>query len=342
MSDLKIKNMKHSLATLLILIAICSSCKKNDLPQTPVKYYTLSTDSLKILQTNIPDDVYNDLCFVTEKKGFAVSGNGNVVQTTDGGLGWTAVSSNPSVNLTRIQFVDALTGYATGGDGADGYLLKTTNGGASWQKLALHLPEPGWPSGMYFINAARGFITGKNYFRKTLDGGKTWTGVPGVTAESFNDVSFKSANNGFATAADGKYFTSTDGGSSWQTLKADSSQGLGKIFHSAAGSFSLTAIGLVDLSSGKLLPSAKIPAGAVRLLFLNDKNCIGIGQHYDTGFFPYGDIHLTNTAWSTSTTKTYRPFSEALDLRAMAKKSEGKVLIIGQAVMSTPVIELSY
>ncbi|HTL10122.1 MAG TPA: YCF48-related protein [Chitinophagaceae bacterium] len=332
--------MRLSVAILIMLL--CSSCRKNGLPPTTVKYHHLTTDSLQFLQTNIPTDTYNDLCFVNGTTGYAVSVNGNIVKTMDGGLGWTKLTTNVTFNLTSVQFIDAQTGYVTGGDATDGYLLKTTDGGSSWQKLPLSLPEPGWPTGMFFVNASKGFIAGKNFFRKTIDGGSTWNDIPGVTAENFADVSFSSASNGFATAAGGKLFVSSNGGDAWYAVKTSTTEPLGKIYHSGAGSFSLSPSGLVDLSTGKLSATAHIPQGVVRLLFLNDKNCIGIGQHYKAGFFPYGDIHLTNSAWETSSRKTYQPFSEALELKTMAKKAEGKVLMIGRAVQGTAVIELSY
>lgn len=334
--------MKHTILILLTTAIFFAGCKKDNVIQPSERYYNLSIDSLKTLQTNIPNDIYNDLIFVNEATGYAISRNGRIIKTVDGGNKWTELISNVSFYLKRIQFVNSQTGYVIGGDDTGGYLLKTENGGVSWQKINLNMSEPGWPSGMYFLNKTTGFITGKNYFKKTIDGGVTWTDVIDSKTENFNDVSFKTNKEGFATAGSGKYYKTANGGISWQLVQSDIIDALGEISHSASKSFAISGLNLIDLQSGKVFTTAKIPVGLRRLFFLNDKNCIGIGQHYEIGFWPYGDIHLTNSAWEESVKKSYSPGSEALDFGAIAKKGGGKVLIIGAALLTTPVIELKY
>lgn len=334
--------MKLTILTLLTCTLFFSACKKENVIQPTEKYYTLSIDSLKILPTNIPSDIYNDMTFVNETTGYAVSRNGRIIKTTDGGYNWTELLSNVTFYLKKIQFVNSQTGYVVGGDATGGYLLKTENGGVSWQKINLNMPEPDWPTGLFFLNTTTGFITGKKYFKKTVDGGVTWTNAIGSVTENFADVSFKTNNEGFATAGAGKYYKTTNGGASWQLVQSDISEALGEICHSTSKSFAISGLNLVDLTSGKVSATAKIPAGTKRLLFLNDKNCIGIGQHYEIGFWPYGDIHLTNSTWGSSIKKSYSPGSEALVFTAIAKKSDGKILILGEALFTTPVVELKY
>ena len=334
--------MKLTIVLFSITIFVFTSCKKENTTPNHEKFYSLSVDSLKILQTNIPNDIYNDMAFVSASTGYAVSSNGRIIKTENGGYNWTELASNVSFYLKRIQFVNSQTGYVIGGDMADGYLLKTENGGSSWQKIKLDINEPGSPSSMYFLNATTGFITGKNYFKKTTDGGATWANVMGEVPESFADVSFKTNNEGFATALAGKYYMTINGGVSWQLVQSDISDPLGEISHTASTSYAISGTNLIDLQTGKNATGLKIPAGIRRLLFLNNKNGIGIGQHYDVGFLPYGDIHLTNSTWGQSIKKTYSPVSEALDFRAIAKKADGKILILGQAVLSTPLVELTY
>jgi hypothetical protein len=75
---------------------------------------------------------------------------------------------------------------------------------------------------------------------------------------------------------------------------------------------------------------------------LNDIKCIGIGQHYETGYLPYGDVFLTNDAWATFSQKKYSPQSEAMNVTAIANVEDGRVIIIGCGAINTSVIELRY
>lgn len=327
-----------------ILLFACSvallSCFK-DPPAEQPPGLLLSADSLKILQADIPGDIYNDMTFVNESTGFAVSGNGKIIKTADGGLHWSTLSSGVDFYLKRIQFVNSQTGFVIGGDSTGGYLLKTENAGLSWKVTDLHLPEPGWPTGIYFFDADKGFVTGKNFFKKTINGGTTWTDVLNNAPENFTDISFKTSSVGFATAGAGKYYITVDTGNTWQVRQSEVNETLVEICHAASQSFALSGTHLVSLQSGKVETDFKLPGGIRRLLFLNDVNSVGIGQHYENGFWPYGDI-LINNKGGTMVRKSYSPASEALDFTAIAKKSDGHILMLGTALLATPIVELNY
>lgn len=317
------------------------SCKKDNAVQIPDRQFTLSTDSLIMLPSTIPGHIYNDMTFVNATTGYAVSRDGRIIKTVDGGLRWTELVSNVTFYLKRIQFVNNQTGYIIGGDSSGSYLLKTQDGGSSWVKSNLNNPEAGWPEGMFFLNENTGFINGKNYFKKTVNGGATWSNAIDSTTQNFTDVSFKTNKEGFATTWSGKYYKTTDGGITWQAAQSDVNETLKEICHSTSKSYAISGTNLVELQSGKA-SSSKLPTGIRRLLFLNDMKCVAIGQHYETGFFPYGDIHLTNSGWTSSIKKSYQPYTESLDFTAIAKKTDGKVLMLGTATQNTPVVELKY
>jgi photosystem II stability/assembly factor-like uncharacterized protein len=209
----------------IILVFLLSSCEKND---TPANFPNLSIDSLKILQTNIPGGLYTDLTFINENTGFAISNFGAIIKTTDGGYGWEQLLSHVDFFLNKIQFTDSQTGYIIGGDNSGGYLLKTINAGLTWQLINLNTPDKGMPTGMFFLNSNTGFISGEKLFRKTIDGGQTWSEVMDPVSENINDVSFKNSYEGYATSDNGKYFRSTDGGKSWQSMQSNTSDHLGK------------------------------------------------------------------------------------------------------------------
>lgn len=85
-----------------------------------------------------PQITYTDM-YALDNNTVFLTGNGFprkvVYKTTDGGNTWTDITNNilsiyPSGNLNGVLFHDANNGYVVGPGGA---LLKTTNGGASWQ-----------------------------------------------------------------------------------------------------------------------------------------------------------------------------------------------------------------
>jgi len=331
--------------TQIIIIAIISpllllaSCEKDG--GKPADFPHLSVDSLKISQSDIPVDFYTDLTFVNEIVGFAVSNSGAIIKTTDGGYNWHQLSSPVKFYLNKIQFTDSQTGYIIGGDDTGGYLLKTVNAGQTWQLINLNTPDKERPTGMFFLNNTSGFITGKKLFRKTTDGGQTWSEVMGAVSENFNDVSFKNAVEGFVTSDNGKYLKSADGGKTWQTMQSAITDHLKKIYFTESKSFAKCRTNVfIDLRTGN--KAFTVPDSAFKFLFLDDSRCIGIGQHYEAAFLPYGDIFLTNDAWASFSQKKYNPQSEAMNVTAIAKVKSGKVIMTGFGAINTTVIELRY
>ncbi len=53
------------------------------------------------------------------------------------------------------------------------------------------------------------------------------------------------------------------------------------------------------------------------------QKCIGIGNHYVQGFWPYGDILITNNGWTTFKQKTFST-ADAIGFSAIAKITEIK------------------
>ena len=329
----------QKLIALIGLLSFLVSCEKDG--EIPTDFPNLSIDSLKILQTNIPGGLYTDLTFINETVGFAISNFGAIIKTTDGGYNWEQLSSPVNFFLSKIQFTNIQTGYIIGGDDTGGYLLKTVNSGQTWQLIDLLTPDRMPPTGMFFLNNATGYISGEKLFRKTSDGGQTWSDVMGAISENINDVSFKNADEGYATSDNGKYFKSIDGGITWQSMQANTSDHLEKIYFAESRSFAKCRANIfVDLETGDKTFTA--PDSAFNFLFLDESRCVGIGQHYEGGFLPYGDIFLTNDAWATFTQKKYSPQSEAMNVTAIAKVKDGKVIIIGVGTINTTVIELQY
>jgi photosystem II stability/assembly factor-like uncharacterized protein len=115
---------------------------------------------------------------------------GVVFRTTNGGQSWQqATLSTSQLGASQVQFVNAQDGWvlsspAGGAAGSEPVtLFRTTDGGQTWSLVARApgaLPSQGIKSGMGWISATTGWITGSIarpntvYLYRTQDGGLTW------------------------------------------------------------------------------------------------------------------------------------------------------------------------
>lgn len=114
----------------------------------------------------------NKIGFVDAQNGFAIGTYGAFFKTTDQGATWTRANLGTEGHFYDFSFVNTKTGYISG----EGEVLKTTDGGATWEILA---NSPGRMTYIHFVDEKSGIAFGKgdgltyalNY---TLDGGLTW------------------------------------------------------------------------------------------------------------------------------------------------------------------------
>jgi photosystem II stability/assembly factor-like uncharacterized protein len=105
---------------------------------------------------------------------------------------WTAENSGTSANLGSVTCVNAWDAWASG---ADGTVLRTKDGGATWTRLTTPIPgaeatENKFIQGVAFVNPTVGWAIGRsNVIAKTTDSGDTWTvsGFQGIASSlTFN------------------------------------------------------------------------------------------------------------------------------------------------------------
>ena len=163
----------------------------------------------------------SSIWFKDEQNGFALTtsltSDKLFYKTTDGGLSWNKITSILPVPRggNQIFFTDNQTGYIAGATGTIAYLLKSTDGGDSWQsKGNFTFPL----TSVYFYNSSIGFVGDKkgNIYKST-DAGEGWNLVHNA---QFDDViqgfSFPTLSTGFAVGeTNGHVFKSTDGGETW-------------------------------------------------------------------------------------------------------------------------------
>lgn len=325
----------------ITLIAIAglflASCKKES---TPVPDYTgvnLHFDSLKVLTSDIPFGQYTDLFFTNENTGYAIT-TGKVLKTTNGGKNWIPTVLPENVHLKKIQFTDDRTGYIIGGDNGVAYLFKTTNAGTNWR--AIPLPSTEEPSDMFFISNQTGFITGRRLFIKTNNGGENLVGLSAPGVEDYHSVAFRNKKDGVVTADHGIFLRTSDYGTRWETVKQPVADNMYDIHFTNTGTWvATTQDSIMDIDNNYRLASK--PANAAKMLYLSSSKVVGIGAHFEGGFYPNGDVLISNNGWTTYEQKTF-PTAEAMAFTAIARMRQDKIMILGYGFSGTRVLTLTW
>jgi photosystem II stability/assembly factor-like uncharacterized protein len=155
---------------------------------------------------------------------------GDLYRTTDGGLDWTLVSTNPGSRVgchggSGMTFSTATTGWIV----SDCGLLVTRDGGTTWGKRSVPITPVDPPQ---FFDNRSGVLLGVEGLAVTSDGGTTWAvrSLPGANVVDFISpsegwaVSF--LGNDQAQAEFGLYQTS-DGAKTWTPIRTTSPLSLG-------------------------------------------------------------------------------------------------------------------
>ena len=171
-------------------------------------------------QTNLSGVVYNDIFFINDTTEFIVGGDGEI-RTYDG-VFWNHIE-NPYDNgwYKAIDFPGTKTGYIVGelatAGSDDPALLKSTNGGNTWEELASPIMTDF--EGVSFANDHVGVVVGiNNSIIKTINGGADWDILDLGLEENHDlyDVAMPTINDIYVTGTNGLLIVSHDGGNTWE------------------------------------------------------------------------------------------------------------------------------
>jgi photosystem II stability/assembly factor-like uncharacterized protein len=193
------------------------------------------------------------MCFFNDSIGFYVLGS-SIYKTKDGGVTAKLVFDRQAYDgFSFVQFFDNRIGYASGGTSFDsfnsGIMVKTTDGGNSWQQLpkkfksilgmSFITPDIGY----IVINLHEGSVVGTyrsgSELLKTLDGGNTWKSINDKIYEEYNQIPFQcyftDEQHGFLCGS--KILSTNDGGKTWKEeyARPSSDYALNKMVFTAAG-----------------------------------------------------------------------------------------------------------
>jgi photosystem II stability/assembly factor-like uncharacterized protein len=170
----------------------------------------------------------DDVHFVNSQTGWAVGASisssnpqAPILKTIDGGTTWISQSTPAAHRLWSVHFVNDQTGWAVGIDkDLKDMIIKTTDGGATWNVMKSETSSNETYHAVYFVDAQTGWVVGWNsgsptVILKTTDGGTTWNLQTATTNAGLNAVQFLDTQTGWAVGASGTVLRTTDGGTTW-------------------------------------------------------------------------------------------------------------------------------
>jgi photosystem II stability/assembly factor-like uncharacterized protein len=165
------------------------------------------------LTAKVSDDQLDDIVFIGAK-GWIAGGYG-VYYSGDYGRSWTKVFTSSSSSLQSVDFINDTEGWVCG---SQGYLLHTTDGGATWSEG--NIPVSHWSTwffGIDFLDSQHGFAVGSNYtYASTTNGGTTWQVSEGDEEGGHYYFDIKFYNNTYGLiVGHNKILRTTDGGVTW-------------------------------------------------------------------------------------------------------------------------------
>lgn len=149
--------------------------------------------------------------FINENLGWFVGGNGQILNTIDGGATWNNQISNTSSILTSIFMIDLNTGWIAGSNGT---ILKTLDSGQNWVLKTTSTTKQLY--GIRFLDNNIGFAIGEGgIILKSTNGGDDWIEISRTLVSDIKKSFFIDSITGWLACNDGKIFKSTDSGKNW-------------------------------------------------------------------------------------------------------------------------------
>lgn len=191
------------------------------------------------------EDIY-DAFVLDENNAWVSGGRGLILHITNGGQDFTMLDTGVQRAIYEVDFASAQDGIAVG---QDGLVLKTSDGGETWNQIPIELPLQDWQVAQpHYFAVSRGAdpqhiwaVGPVGAIIRSQDGGETWenlslwcdlsfdsfaTSDPSANPDSnlprmnqcdvtLNGVSFPTNMDGWATGEFGLILRTQDGGVTW-------------------------------------------------------------------------------------------------------------------------------
>jgi photosystem II stability/assembly factor-like uncharacterized protein len=239
------------------------------------------------LVTNLPPGMPLGTCGMWAASDSVVYGVGryytpaSLLKTTDAGATWTYTDMTPwAGSLVDCYFPTPDLGFAVGGlgeypDSTRAVVLRTTDGGTSWETRHTSSRQGEWGWKISFPSASVGYVsveseTAPMRVLETTDGGLSWTELP-APEENEQGIGFVTEEVGWLGGHSNPTYSTSDGGATWQTfgvmenlnrirvISEDLAYAVGRRVYRYSSSPPSAADGMPPASVAALQPSAPNP-----------------------------------------------------------------------------------
>jgi len=212
-------------ATTATMAGVCAACNEGNVAFSSTtdggSIWTSPTAAIPV-QTAAPAT----LDMVTAKEGWLLSspgtggGQSEIRKTTDGGASWrTVLHVVPAAPQLFTAFVSSRVGYGLGTAGDPVALLKSLNGGTSWQPAGLMPQAANPPTAFAAAQGGRLFVAVDGAVYVGTRGGTRWSLAHTTGLSSASAISFATPKAGCATSGYGPGetdYATRDGGTTWR------------------------------------------------------------------------------------------------------------------------------
>ena len=153
-----------------------------------------------------------------------ISGTGAIWSSKDGGRTWrlanVVINGESNTRLSTLQFLNENEGYGHCGPAkgaAPHYLVRTADGGRSWQMVNTPVASTTGLSDFHFFNFRHGFGIFQGSLFETGDGGNHWKELK-MDYIAGDIIFFLDEDYGWMTGENDTLFSTRNGGKTWQRL----------------------------------------------------------------------------------------------------------------------------
>jgi len=155
-------------------------------------------------------NTFKSIFFNDTLKAWALSFEGKVMRSTNGGSTWQPQNFDPDIVFNSVFFSDLQTGWLVGSNGT---ILKTSNGGQSWQNQNSGINE--YLKSVHFTDTLNGWVVVSGFngaILHTTNGGNSWIAQKTGSSEPIFSIYFTDPQNGWVAGRSGTILhTSTSG-----------------------------------------------------------------------------------------------------------------------------------
>ncbi len=232
-------------------------------------------------------EAFRDILFVNQTTGLVCGDIGRLYKSTNGGANWTAKNPGTTLMLRSIANYNSSWFWIGGGDGSEGVIVRSSNGGDSWQTMQT-FDRP--IKRIQFVNSTTGFASSDSRVYKSTNSGVNWVDINLPTSGYFLTFYMANANIGYASNWDNTYKT-LDGGATWYEQNTVLPSTSMHDIEFAPGS---TSIGWMCGTDGAVINTTNSGGGFIGIepISGNVPEKFSLSQNYPNPFNPTTNIKL--------------------------------------------------